>query len=70
MGLLETYLITLKDAIDRGIVSKDSHNIFEYKEKIIDILIAIQQSAGFADINRTQIAEEVKKKFADILGIE
>lgn len=59
----------LKEAIDNGIISKDSPLILEQKELLIDILYELAITKGIKTEKET-IALEVDKIFADELGVE
>ena len=69
MSLIKSQVEMLKDAIDNGIVTKDSTLILEQKERIIDMLFDMYNATG-VELSRSQIGASVDKIFADILGIE
>lgn len=69
MSFIKSQVEMLKDAIDNGIVTKDSTLILEQKERIIDMLFDMYNATG-VELSRSQIGASVDKIFADILGIE
>lgn len=69
MSFIKSQVEILKDAIDHGIVAKDSTLILEQKERIIDMLFDMYNATG-VELPKSQIGASVDKIFADILGIE
>lgn len=69
MSFIKSQIEMLKDAIDNGIVTKDSPLILEQKERIIDMLFDMYSATG-VELSKSQIGASVDKIFADILGIK
>lgn len=69
MSFINSQIELLKDAIDKGLVTKDSPLILEQKERIIDMLSEMYNATG-VEIPKSQIGSSVDKLFAEILGVD
>lgn len=69
MSFLEDQICMLKNAIENGIISKDSPLIQEQKELIIDMMYNMSKFRGEND-TRSHIGASVDKAFADELDID
>ena len=69
MSFLEDQIGMLKNAIENGIISKDSPLIQEQKELIIDMMYNMSKFSGAND-TKSQIGASVDKAFADELDID
>lgn len=69
MNFIEKQMEMLKDAVDNGIVSKDSPLLLEQKERIIDLVFTINAGLGIT-IDKSCLGAIVDKLFADKLGVE
>lgn len=54
MSFIKSHVEMLKDAIDNGIVTKDSPLILEQKERIIDMLFDMYNATG-VKLSKSQI---------------
>ena len=69
MSFLEDQIGMLKNAIENGIISKDSPLIQEQKELIINMMYNMSKFSGAND-TKSQIDASVDKAFADELDID
>ena len=69
MSFLENQISMLKNAIENGIISKDSPLIQEHKELIINMMYNMSKFSGAND-TKSQIGASVDKAFADELDID
>ena len=69
MSFIERQIEMLKDAIEKGIITKDSPLISEQKEIIIDMLFEMYEAIG-ANLSKSEIGARVDKLFADKLGVD
>ena len=69
MSFLEDQIGMLKNAIENGIISKDSPLIQEQKELIINMMYNMSKFSG-ANVSKSQIGASVDKAFADELDID
>lgn len=69
MSFLENQISMLKNAIENGIISKDSPLIQEQKELIINMMYNMSKFSG-ANVSKSQIGASVDKAFADELDID
>lgn len=69
MSFIERQIEMLKDAIEKGIITKDSPLILEQKEGIIDMLFDMYEATG-ANLSKSEIGARVDKLFADKLDVD
>lgn len=69
MSFIENQISMLKNAIENGIISKDSPLIQEQKELIINMMYNMSKFSGAND-TKSQIGASVDKVFADELDID
>ena len=69
MSFLEEQIGLIQNAIDKGIISKDSPLIQEQKELIINMMYNMSKFSGAND-TKSQIGASVDKAFADELDID
>ena len=69
MSFLEDQIGMLKNAIENGIISKDSPLIQKQKELIINMMYNMSKFSG-ANVSKSQIGASVDKAFADELDID
>lgn len=69
MSFLEDQIGMLKNAIENGIISKDSPLIQEQKKLIINMMYNMSKFRG-ANETESQIGASVDKAFADELDID
>jgi hypothetical protein len=69
MSFLEEQIGLIKNAIDNGIISKDSHLISYHKQLIIYMLDDMFKLAG-KTVSISRIEAYVNKAFADELDID
>lgn len=69
MSFLENQISMLKNAIENGIISKDSPLIQEQKELIINMMYNMSKFRGEND-TKSRIGASVDKAFADELDID
>ena len=69
MSFLENQISMLKNAIENGIISKDSPLIQEQKELIINMMYNMSKFRGENDA-KSRIGASVDKAFADELDID
>ena len=69
MSFLENQISMLKNAIENGIISKDSPLIQEQKELIINMMYNMSKFSEAND-TKSQIGASVDKAFADELDID
>ncbi len=69
MNTLKHQVLSLKESIDKGVISKDSPLIIEQKEEIIEILFERHCAKG-VEVSKSLLGAYVDKIFADILGLD
>ena len=75
MNLLESYVSMIKELVEKGELDKDSPNIAECRDILVDIYYKNSQLECILDksknsIAKTAIALDINKYFADELGFE